>query len=79
MKKRKTWFFFYFLTIAGVLLAAQWGSRAVTVIAESRPIEREHCIVIDPGHGGEDGGAPTSTPCCLAYAMPLLTPCMTWA
>lgn len=61
MKKRKTWFFFYFLTIAGVLLAAQWGSRAVTVIAESRPIEREHCIVIDPGHGGEDGGATSCT------------------
>lgn len=61
MKKRKTWVFFYFLTIAGVLLAAQWGSRAVTVIAESRPIEREHCIVIDPGHGGEDGGATSCT------------------
>ena len=61
MKKRKIWVFFYFLTIAGVLLAAQWGSRAVTVIAESRPIEREHCIVIDPGHGGEDGGATSCT------------------
>lgn len=61
MKKRKTWVIFYFLTIAGVLLAAQWGSRAVTVIAESRPIEREHCIVIDPGHGGEDGGATSCT------------------
>ena len=61
MKKRKTWVFFYFLTIAGVLLAAQWGSRAVTVIAESRPIGREHCIVIDPGHGGEDGGATSCT------------------
>lgn len=61
MKKRKTWVLFYFLTIAGVLMAAQWGSRAVTVIAENMPIEREHCIVIDPGHGGEDGGATSCT------------------
>lgn len=61
MKKRKTWVLFYFLTIAGVLLAAQWGSRAVTVIAENKPIDREHCIVIDPGHGGEDGGATSCT------------------
>ena len=33
MKKGKGWVWFYFLTIAAVLLAAQWGSRAVTVIA----------------------------------------------
>ena len=39
------------------LLTALLGSRAVTTLAESRPVEREHCIVIDPGHGGEDGGA----------------------
>lgn len=57
MKKRKAWVLFYFLTIATVLLAAQWGSRAVTVIAENTPVEREHCIIVDPGHGGEDGGA----------------------
>lgn len=57
MKKRKIWVLFYFLTIAGVVLAAQWGSRAATVIAENIPVEREHCIIIDPGHGGEDGGA----------------------
>lgn len=57
MKKRKPWVVFYFLTIAAVLLAAQWGSRAVTVMTESSPLKREHCIVIDPGHGGEDGGA----------------------
>lgn len=61
MKKRKTWVLFYFFTIAAVLLAAQWGSRAVTVIAESTPVPREHCIIVDPGHGGEDGGAISCT------------------
>ena len=39
------------------LLTALLGTSAVTTQAESRPVEREHCIVIDPGHGGEDGGA----------------------
>lgn len=33
------------------------GNRAVTTLSESLPINRESCIVIDPGHGGEDGGA----------------------
>lgn len=57
MKKRKGFYLFYFLTITAVLLLAQWGSKAITVIAENTPIDREHCIIIDPGHGGEDGGA----------------------
>lgn len=61
MKKRKTWVLFYLFTIAAVLLAAQWGSRAVTVIAENTPVAREHCIIVDPGHGGEDGGATSCT------------------
>lgn len=61
MKKSKMWILFYVLTIAGVLLAAELGSRAVTVIAENIPVEREHCIVIDAGHGGEDGGATSCT------------------
>ncbi len=33
------------------------GSRSVTVMAENEPIEREHTIIIDAGHGGVDGGA----------------------
>ena len=61
MKKRKSWMLFYFITIVTVLLAAQWGSCAVSVIAEYAPIRRDHCIIIDPGHGGEDGGATSCT------------------
>ena len=37
------------------------GSRAVSVISEGLPIENRRCIVIDPGHGGEDGGAVSCT------------------
>lgn len=51
----------YCLTIGGLLLAVIWGSRAITVISESMPVEREHCIIIDAGHGGEDGGATSCT------------------
>ena len=51
----------YCLTIAGLLAAVMWGSRAVTVISEGLPIQRSCCIVIDAGHGGEDGGAVSCT------------------
>ncbi|MDO5399824.1 MAG: N-acetylmuramoyl-L-alanine amidase [Eubacteriales bacterium] len=61
MGKGKSWVLVYLLTALCVLLAACLGSRAVTVIAENTPVRREHCIVIDPGHGGEDGGATSCT------------------
>ena len=55
----------YYLFCVGVmaltLMAAYWGSEAVTVISEHLPIQRQRCIVIDPGHGGEDGGATSCT------------------
>lgn len=61
MRKGKSWVLFYVFIIVMVLLAAQWGSVAVTVFSENKPIERECCIIIDPGHGGEDGGATSCT------------------
>lgn len=61
MKKRRSWIVFYCLTIAIILLFTQWGSRAVTTFSEKLPITRKHCIIIDPGHGGEDGGAISCT------------------
>ena len=48
-------------TMVLMLLCAYWGSRVVTVISEELPFVRKHCIVIDPGHGGEDGGAVSCT------------------
>lgn len=57
MRKQKPWIIVYCLTIVIVLLLAEWGSKAVTVIAETTPINRQHCIIIDAGHGGVDGGA----------------------
>lgn len=51
----------YSLTIGGLLLAVIWGSRAITIISEHMPVERQRCIIIDAGHGGEDGGATSCT------------------
>ena len=51
----------YILVIFAFVLFVQWGSEAVTTAVESRPVIREHCIVIDAGHGGVDGGATSCT------------------
>lgn len=51
----------YFLVVSVFLAATWWGSRAVTVISQEIPVERDHTIVIDAGHGGEDGGAVSCT------------------
>ncbi len=61
MKKGNGWIIAYGIVILGVLIGVHLGNRAVTVMAEGRPIERAHCIIIDPGHGGEDGGATSCT------------------
>lgn len=61
MKKPRRLVLFYLFTVVIILALSDWGSRAVTVIAENTPIERKTCIVIDPGHGGEDGGAVSYT------------------
>lgn len=51
-----------YLGIVGVLLAAAYyGSMATSVIAQKIPVPRAHTVVIDAGHGGEDGGATSCT------------------
>ena len=44
-----------------VLIAAVTGSRTVTTLAESRPVDRNITFIVDAGHGGEDGGATSCT------------------
>lgn len=57
MKKTAGVISFYLFVFWGMLLCVNWGGKAVTALSEARPFQRENCIVIDPGHGGEDGGA----------------------
>lgn len=52
---------FYSLIVVLFLLGTFLGNQTVTTISEKIPIARMHRIVIDPGHGGEDGGAISCT------------------
>jgi len=47
----------YALILMGLIITALFGSRAVTVLSENAPVADRKCVVIDAGHGGEDGGA----------------------
>ena len=55
----------YYFACIGVmcvmLLGVYWGNQAVSVLSESLSGKERHCILIDPGHGGEDGGASSCT------------------
>ena len=44
-----------------LLIVTLLGSKAVSVMADSVPLPNRHCIVIDAGHGGVDGGATSCT------------------
>lgn len=48
---------FYSIVIFMFLLGTILGNRTVSVISEMLPVERKHHIILDAGHGGEDGGA----------------------
>lgn len=52
---------FYLLVVIVFIGIAKGGSQAVTAINQNLPLEREHRIVIDAGHGGVDGGATSCT------------------
>lgn len=55
------WVWGYILILALTLMTAQWGSDAITVVAENRPVARSGTIIVDAGHGGVDGGATSCT------------------
>lgn len=61
MKRKMVLKISYILTILLTLTLVKVGNRAVTVISEGLPVHREICFIIDPGHGGVDGGATSCT------------------
>ena len=61
MRKKIGWILAYVLTLGGALAAVHGGNQAVKVVSENMGIPRKTCIVIDAGHGGEDGGAISCT------------------
>ncbi len=52
--------FYLFVVILAIGIAAT-ASDAVTAFHQSSPVERNHRIIIDAGHGGIDGGATSCT------------------
>lgn len=64
MGKQKEFFGYIliYLLVFTVLLGFAGGiSRSVTVVGEALAEGERHTVVIDPGHGGEDGGATSCT------------------
>ncbi len=61
MKRKLVLKLSYILTILLTLALVKAGNRAVTVISQGLPVHRETCFIIDPGHGGVDGGATSCT------------------
>lgn len=61
MKDLKNLFLVYLMIIFSVLAVVHWCNCAVTVFAEKSPPIRSGVVVIDPGHGGVDGGAISCT------------------
>ena len=64
MRKMKFWIGYVpVMTIIMLfaLFSGLMGNRAVIVMTENAPLQDKHCIVIDAGHGGEDGGATSCT------------------
>ena len=43
------------------IAVAHWGSNVITALSEQTPLTERACVVIDAGHGGEDGGAVSCT------------------
>ena len=61
MKKKLMLKLTYTATIVLTLFAASLTNQAVTVISQGMDFDREICFIIDPGHGGVDGGATSVT------------------
>lgn len=57
LKKNISILSFYMLVVSLFLAATYWGSAATSAIAQMIPAEHNHTVIIDAGHGGEDGGA----------------------
>lgn len=51
----------FLIVLSICLLIGILGDKAITAMSESRYLSDRHILVIDAGHGGEDGGATSCT------------------
>ena len=51
----------YLLVFFALICCAVIADRSVTTLVENNQISNRNCVIIDPGHGGVDGGATSCT------------------
>lgn len=61
MKKYALFVSVYSLVFVIVILIAKSTSNAISVLSNTRILSERTCVIIDPGHGGVDGGATSCT------------------
>lgn len=61
MGKRKLWVILYAVVLVGTLAVVHWISAYATVMAVSEFERGRVNLIIDPGHGGIDGGTSTQS------------------
>ncbi len=61
LKEKGRYIICYCIILAGAIFSGLLTERAAEVWAEDRLLQDRHCIVIDAGHGGKDGGAMSCT------------------
>lgn len=61
MRKKKLRVILYALVVMGTLGVIRWISTYATVMAETEFEKTRICLIIDPGHGGIDGGTSTQS------------------
>ena len=54
-------FLIYFTVLSLFLVIAQLTNVCTTAVVQMQPVRRQNTVVIDAGHGGEDGGAVSCT------------------
>lgn len=47
----------YITVISAILTITNFTSAVTTAVVQNSPLNRDYTLIIDPGHGGEDGGA----------------------
>ena len=62
MRKRRAWWLLCYILIISFTLVGIWGGeKAASTLQDRLPLRRAHTLIIDAGHGGEDGGATSCT------------------
>lgn len=59
MKKQSVFYMipFYILAVVGIIFIGSYADKTVMTMAQNSEVPQYHTVIIDPGHGGVDGGA----------------------